>query len=160
KLASFPGERTFIHVITDGRDVGPTTGLGFVQQLESKLAAAHPDPAKRPRIATVCGRYYAMDRDNRWERVAQAYAMLTGRTVGCSLLRADFAVARESSATSAIQKYYTHPTEPSRSGDEFIVPTQIVDPKTGQPLAVITDGDSVIFFNFRGDRPRELTKAF
>lgn len=157
---NFPGERVFIHAITDGRDVGPTTGLGFIRQLEARLAASHPDPNRRPRIASVCGRYYAMDRDNRWERVTQAYAMFTGRPARHPLMPATFHVRREHSAIEAVQHYYHHPSEPSRTGDEFILPTQIVDPQNHQPLALIRDGDAVVFFNFRGDRPREITKAF
>jgi len=162
KQQEFPGERTFIHAITDGRDVGPTTGLGFIKQLEQKLASSHPDPAHRPRIASVCGRYYAMDRDNRWERVAQAYAMLTGRTAHHPNLPSapGFAPRKVASALEAVQRYYDHASEPSRSGDEFVLPTQIIDPKSNQPVSLIGDRDSVIFFNFRGDRPREITKAF
>jgi 2,3-bisphosphoglycerate-independent phosphoglycerate mutase len=160
KRHDFPDERAFIHVITDGRDVGPTTGLGFVKALESRLVTSHPDEAHRPRIASVCGRYYAMDRDNRWERVARAYAMLTGHAVRHTLLHADTQQPAATSATEGVQRYYDHPTEPSRTGDEFILPTRIVDARTNQPLATIKDGDAVIFFNFRGDRPREIVKAF
>ena len=160
KRLNFPPRRLFIHAITDGRDVGPTTAPIFIKLLEDKLASVYPDPANRPRIASVCGRYYAMDRDNRWERVAQAYAMLTGRPVKHPLLPADFHVRRARTAIDAVQEYYKHPSEPSRTGDEFILPTQIADEKTQQPLATINDGDAVIFFNFRGDRPREITKAF
>lgn len=153
----FPGERAFVHVITDGRDVGPTTGLGFVQRLEAKLAASKHVLG---RIASVSGRYYAMDRDNRWERVAQAYAAMTGRRVQHPLLPRGYAVRRAPSALEAIQSYYPQPSEPSRSGDEFIPPTQIIDPATDHPAALIGNGDAVIFFNFRGDRPREIIRAF
>lgn len=157
----FPGERAFLHVITDGRDVGPTTGLGFIKALEAKIAGMRAPAGHRPCIATVCGRYYAMDRDNRWERVARAYAVLTGRSVKHpSLMAEESRPLTALSATDAVQRYYSQPSEPSRSGDEFVLPTQIVNPKTGRPLAGITDSDAVIFYNFRGDRPRELTKAF
>ena len=159
KRQGFPGERVFIHAITDGRDVGPTTGLGFIKQLEDRLASSFHDSMKRPRIATVIGRYYAMDRDNRWERVAQAYQTLTGRKVMHPSLHPKAMPHQETSAPRAIENYYAHPTEPSRTGDEFIVPTQIVDPAARQPLATVSDNDAVIFFNFRGDRPREITKA-
>ena len=152
----FPPERLFVHAITDGRDTGPRTGRGFIETVETKLAATGVG-----RIATVMGRYYAMDRDRRWDRVALAYACLTGdeatrhspETQGLSRRTA-------SSALEAIQSYYDQPTESNRSGDEFIVPTRIATADGSQPLATVRSGDAVIFFNFRGDRPRELTKAF
>jgi 2,3-bisphosphoglycerate-independent phosphoglycerate mutase len=156
----FPGDRTFVHVITDGRDVGPTTGLGFVRQLEAKLAPHGNAGPRRGRIASVCGRYYAMDRDNRWERVAQAWAMLTDRWIQHPLVPATWRPHTATSAAQAVQRYYDHPSESSRRGDEFIVPTQIVDSQSQRPIGVVDDNDAVIFFNFRGDRPRELTKAF
>ncbi|MDE3084010.1 MAG: 2,3-bisphosphoglycerate-independent phosphoglycerate mutase, partial [Verrucomicrobiota bacterium] len=101
------------------------------------------------RIASVCGRFWAMDRDNRWERVSKAYNMLTGRK----------AEASAPSAQAAVQHYYDNPLSASQKGDEFIVPTAIVG-GDGQPIAAIRDGDAVVFYNYRGDRPRELTKAF
>ena len=158
---NFPGERVFIHVITDGRDVGPTTGLGFIKQLETRLVSAHADSHHRPHIATVCGRYYAMDRDHRWERVAQAYALLTRRAVHHPLLSggANISNARVTqTAARAVQNYYSQPSEPSRTGDEFVLPTRIGD--GDDELPPVSDDDSVVFFNFRGDRPREITKAF
>ncbi|MDB5327996.1 MAG: pgm, partial [Phycisphaerales bacterium] len=100
------------------------------------------------RIATVSGRFWAMDRDNRWARVEKAYkaiALAEGPTF--------------TTATAAIQYYYDHPSEPGTHGDEFVTPSVITD-GNGQPIAKTTDGDSVIFYNYRGDRPRELTKAF
>ena len=100
------------------------------------------------RVASVCGRYYAMDRDNRWDRVEAAYRMLTE---GVGRLA--------TSPVEAFQWYYDNPTEASRQGDEFVVPTVIAD--DGQtPRALVRDGDAVVFFNFRGDRAREITKAF
>ena len=90
-----------------------------------------------------------MDRDNRWDRVQRAYDCLTGRSI-------------ESTATSAeaaIQYQYDHPETPGTKGDEFCPPTAVLD-KDGKPVATIAQGDSVIFCNFRGDRPRELTRAF
>jgi 2,3-bisphosphoglycerate-independent phosphoglycerate mutase len=139
----FPGERIFVHPFCDGRDSPPTNGIEYIRQVEAKLAEY-----KAGRVASVIGRYYAMDRDHRWDRVEKAYRMLTegkGRLAP--------------SATEACQYYYDHPTESSRFGDEFIEAT-VIAPDGKTPLATIKDGDSVIFFNFRGDRPRELTKAF
>jgi len=141
KDAGLGKEGLAVHAITDGRDTSPTSGIKFVKSLENKceeIGAGH--------VASVIGRFYAMDRDHRWERVRQAYDMLTkgaGKT--------------STSATDAIEDYYDHPTEPSRSGDEFIVATSIVD---GNQPDVVKDGDAVVFMNYRGDRPRELTKAF
>ncbi len=131
-------DRLHVHAVTDGRDTAPRGGLGYVRQVHDRLRAAGVG-----RIASVMGRYYAMDRDNRWERVALAYDCLTERGT----------IPTASSAVEAIQDYYDHPSEPGRSGDEFIVPTRI-GPGAVRP------GDTVIFFNFRGDRPRELTRAF
>lgn len=140
----FDGKKLFIHAITDGRDTAPTGGLGFVQQFESKLKEAGAG-----RVAGVIGRYYAMDRDNRWDRVKLAYDMLTRG-----------AERTASSATQGIQDYYDHPTEPSRKGDEFITPVSITDDAHVPDEQKVKAGDAVIFFNYRGDRPRELCKAF
>ncbi len=160
KRENFPGDRLFIHVITDGRDVGPTTAPTYLKQLEQKIASAQIG-----RIASVCGRYYAMDRDNRWDRVAQAYALLTNTPQSVrhpALPDGHPHLQTAASALDAVQAYYDHPSEPSRTGDEFILPTRIVNPTAAadQSSGAIESGDSVIFFNFRGDRPRELTKAF
>ncbi len=135
---NLPGDRLLVHAITDGRDTTPHGGLGFVQQVQQRL-----DSAGVGRIGSVIGRYWAMDRDNRWERIARAYDCLAGKGL----------VATAPSATEAIQAYYDQPSEPGRAGDEFIVPTRIGD-------GVVRDGDAIVFFNFRGDRPRELTRAF
>ncbi|MCD8483341.1 MAG: 2,3-bisphosphoglycerate-independent phosphoglycerate mutase [Verrucomicrobia bacterium] len=137
-------ERVFIHAFTDGRDTPPQSGLGYLQQLEDQIAAIGVG-----QIASVSGRFWAMDRDLRWERVQKAYDCLTGRTIERS--------AR--SAREAIEYYYANPLDSSRNGDEFVVPTAIVD-SAGAPVGLIKDGDAVVFFNFRGDRPRELTRAF
>src|SRR5436190_3914137 len=126
KQQNFPGERVFIHVITDGRDVGPTTAPGYIKTLEDRLAATHTDPKHRPRIATVIGRYYAMDRDHRWERVAQAYACLTGRTVHHPALHKGAQPHQAKSALEAVKAYYGHPSDSSRAGDEFILPTSMI----------------------------------
>lgn len=126
----------FVHAFTDGRDTDPKSGLGFITELEEHLKVSVG------RIASVSGRYYAMDRDNRWERVKLAYdAMMKGegQTSG--------------SAVEAITQSYR-----DNVTDEFIRPTVITD-ETGKPLATIKDDDAVICFNFRTDRCREITKA-
>jgi 2,3-bisphosphoglycerate-independent phosphoglycerate mutase len=138
-----PGQ-VFIHAFTDGRDTPPGSGLGYVQQVDTQCRAIGIGA-----IASVCGRFWAMDRDNRWERVARAYDMLTGR-------KSDAAAP---SASKAVQAYYDKPLNDSQKGDEFVPPTWITG-QDGKPLATIRDGDAVLFYNYRGDRPRELTKAF
>ena len=126
----------FIHVFTDGRDTDPKSGVRFVRALEAHCRQTVG------RIATVNGRYYAMDRDNRWERVKLAYdAMVKG--IGQQAL----------SAEEAVLNSYAQ-----NVSDEFILPTVIVE-ENGAPLATIQEGDSAICFNFRTDRCREITKA-
>lgn len=142
-----------IHVITDGRDCSPSTGLGFVEALEDHIRGTNAT------IASVMGRYWAMDRDHRWERVSLAYEVLTGRKTTHPLREGLPEVRRAFRATEVITEYYKKPIEPSLSGDEFIVPTQIVD-TDNRPIGLIQDGDAVFFFNYRGDRPREISKAF
>ncbi len=149
----FPADRLFIHALTDGRDTGPHTGEGFIAATQARLQQTGVG-----RIASVIGRYYAMDRDHRWERVALAYAALTGRPVVHPALPADLPVKTATNAIAAVREYYRAPSEPSRTGDEFIWPTVIT--AQGQPIGQIHDHDAVIFFNFRGDRPRQLTRAF
>lgn len=139
KRKNFPGDQVLIHAITDGRDTAPQGGLRYLAALEAKTREIGVG-----KIATVVGRYYAMDRDNRWDRVEKAYNLLTlgeGATFP--------------NAIAALEHYYAHATEPSRAGDEFVVPSAIagIDGK-------IKNGDAVIFFNYRGDRPREITRAF
>lgn len=134
----------FIHAFTDGRDTPPMSGLGYVRQVEEQCRAIGVG-----RVASVCGRFWAMDRDNRWERVSRAYHMLTGKA----------AAATAPSAAAAVQQYYDKPANDSQKGDEFIPATWVVD-AAGRPVATIADGDAVLFYNYRGDRPRELTKAF
>ncbi|MFA5263513.1 MAG: 2,3-bisphosphoglycerate-independent phosphoglycerate mutase, partial [Opitutaceae bacterium] len=137
-------ENVYIHAFMDGRDTPPKSGLAFIEQIEAKTQEIGVG-----KVATVCGRFWAMDRDNRWERVSQAYSMLTGKKAG----------ATAPSAVAAMQHYYDNPLSDSQSGDEFVTPTWIVD-GAGKPVATIGDGDAVIFFNFRGDRPREISRAF
>jgi 2,3-bisphosphoglycerate-independent phosphoglycerate mutase len=126
----------YIHAFTDGRDTDPKSGLGFIKELQQHLNGSIG------RIATVSGRYYAMDRDKRWERVKLAYdALVNG--IG----------EKATDAPEAIEKNYA-----AGVTDEFIRPTVILD-EGQQPLATIKDGDSVICFNFRTDRCREITQV-
>lgn len=131
-------DNVYVHCYMDGRDVSPTSGADFVQQLQNKM-----DELNFGTIATVCGRYYAMDRDNRWERVVKAYDMLT---LGQGDVYAENAV-------QALNDSYANGTT-----DEFVLPTVIT--KEGKTVATINNGDAVIFFNFRPDRAREMTRAF
>jgi len=134
--------RVFLHAFTDGRDTPPNSGLGYVRQIEAKMRQIGVG-----RVATVSGRYWAMDRDNRWQRVEKAWRAISGQG------------AKFRSTEQAIQHYYDHPAEPNMAGDEFVTPSVICDDGS-TPRAVVKSGDSVIFYNYRGDRPRELTKAF
>lgn len=130
--------QVYVHCFLDGRDVGPATGLGFIQALEEKLQQLGTG-----KIATVQGRYYAMDRDNRWDRVEKAYrAMAEG--IGEQAV----------DAVTAVRQSYDKGVT-----DEFVLPA-IIQTADGAPTATIGNGDGVIFFNFRGDRAREITKAF
>ena len=129
-------QNVFVHAFTDGRDCDPKSGLGFMKELQE-----HMDKTVG-KIATVSGRYFAMDRDNRWERVKLAYdAMVNG--VG----------EKANNAITAIEKSYEENVT-----DEFIKPTVIVD-GADNPVATIKNGDAAICFNFRTDRCREITKA-
>lgn len=131
-------ERVFVHCFTDGRDTAPTSGKGFVAELMNKMREIGVG-----RVATVCGRYYAMDRDNRWERIKLAYDAMT---VGAARTASDPVAGIEASYESGIT-------------DEFIEPI-VITHEDGAPVATVRDGDSVIFFNFRADRARQLTRAF
>ena len=127
---------TYVHAFTDGRDVDPKSGYGFLTELEDHLEKTNS------KLATVTGRYYAMDRDKRWERVKIAYdAIVNG--IG----------EKSTNVTETIQKSYNNDIT-----DEFIKPIIMVD-NSGEPVTKIKDGDVVIFFNFRTDRGRELTEA-
>lgn len=135
--------RVFVHAFTDGRDTPPNSGLGFLQQLEKKMAEL-----RLGQIATVSGRYYAMDRDNRWERVQRAYdAIVHGRSE-----------LKFSDPLAAIKASYERLVT-----DEFVVPAVITQtPSEGissLPRATSRDDDAVIFFNFRADRARQMTRA-
>ncbi len=136
--------QVFIHAFTDGRDTPPTSGIRYVREVDEQCKKIGMG-----KIASVCGRFWAMDRDNRWERVQKAYDMLTGRA----------AVAKAPSAESAVQQYYDAPLSATQKGDEFVAATWVVG-VDGKPVATIGNGDAVLFYNYRGDRPREITKAF
>ncbi len=129
-------QNVFIHAFTDGRDTDPKSGLGFITDLEEHLKRSNA------KIATVIGRYYAMDRDKRWERVKLAYDALV-QGIGTNA----------TSASAAIQKGYEE-----NITDEFIKPIIIVD-QDQQPLAKIEAGEVVVCFNFRTDRCREITEV-
>ena len=137
-------DQVYIHAFTDGRDTPPTSGLGFIRKIEEKCREIGIGT-----IASVCGRYWSMDRDHRWERIERAYRCL-------ALGKGE---ASCESAEVAVQSYYDEPKNQALRGDEFIPPTIIIN-KKGQPVATVDDGDAVIFYNYRGDRPRELTRAF
>ncbi len=129
-------EDVYIHVFLDGRDVPPTIGKKHLQELEEKITEIGVG-----HIATVSGRYYAMDRDNRWERTKLAYeAMVLGKG------------KKDTSPTETVQKSYDEGIN-----DEFVIPTVIT--QNNKPVATIDSGDSVIFFNFRPDRARQITRA-
>jgi len=136
-------DQVLVHNFSDGRDCQPDLGVKFCEQIEAKLKEIGIG-----RIASVVGRYYAMDRDDRWARVEVAYRLLTEGTG-----------ERATAATDAYRRYYENPDDANRKGDEFVRPTAIVD-ENGELLPRISDGDAVVFYNFRGDRPRELAKAF
>jgi 2,3-bisphosphoglycerate-independent phosphoglycerate mutase len=129
-------EKVFIHAFTDGRDTDPRSGLGFIRQLQEHLNTSVG------KIATVSGRYYAMDRDKRWERVKLAYDALV-RGAG----------EKATDAIAAVEQSYA-----AGVTDEFIRPTVIVG-SDQQPLATIRDGDYALCFNFRTDRCREITEV-
>jgi 2,3-bisphosphoglycerate-independent phosphoglycerate mutase len=130
-------EQVFVHAFTDGRDTMPQSGLGYLRDLESSLAELGVG-----RVATVIGRYYAMDRDKRWERTKMAYdAMVAGEGQPAP------------SAQAAIQRSYD-----AGVTDEFIKPAVVLN--ADAPVAKVAAGDSIICFNFRADRVRQITRAF
>lgn len=130
-------KKVYVHCFLDGRDTPPTSGKDYIIALEEEMKKIGVGE-----IATVMGRYYAMDRDNRWDRVELAYqAMVEGRGV------------KAESAVKAVEQSYA-----DSKPDEFVMP--VVVEKDGSPTAKIQDKDSVIFFNFRPDRAREITRAF
>ncbi len=129
--------KVYVHAFLDGRDTAPTSGKDFMKELCDKM-----EELGIGEVATVTGRYYAMDRDNRWDRVEKAYKAITqgeGVEAECPV--------------KAIEDSYAADVT-----DEFVKPTVII--KNGAPVAMIQDGDSVVFFNFRPDRAREITRTF
>ena len=126
----------FVHAFMDGRDTPPDSGLGYIQEMQMYL-----DTLIGARLATIAGRFYPMDRDNRWDRVERGYNTLV---MGEGL--------EAGSAESAVREAYER-----GETDEFIQPTVIFD--EGRPVGILEDGDGVVFMNFRGDRAREITHA-
>ena len=129
-------ENVYVHLFLDGRDTAPTSGKGFIEELLAKM-----NEIGVGKVASISGRYYAMDRDNRWDRVQKAYnaiVMGQGNTAD--------------SAIDAIDASYKEDVT-----DEFVVPTVIVE--NGEPVATLKENDSVIFYNFRPDRAREITRS-
>lgn len=133
-----PPEKVKIHIFTDGRDSPPTSAKIYLAQLENRLKEK-----RQGTIASISGRYFAMDRDNRWDRTAKAYLALIGQSE-----------QKTTSALEAVEHSYAEGTT-----DEFIKPTIIVD-ENGNLQGPIKENDVVIFFNYRPDRARQLTKAF
>ena len=134
-----------MHAFTDGRDTGPFSCKQFIKEAEAEMAKIGLG-----KIASLSGRYWAMDRDNRWDRVQRAYDCLTGRNIETT---AD-------SAEAGIQYQYDNPETAWHQGRRVLPANRGARCKDGKPVATIAKGDSVIFCNFRGDRPRELTRAF
>ncbi len=131
-------DNVYIHAFTDGRDVAPTSGASFLKDLQNKLDELHFG-----KIASVAGRYYAMDRDNNWDREEKAYDMLTSGN----------GVHFEGSAEAAANASYANGVT-----DEFLLPTNLTE--NGKPVALIEKGDSIICFNFRPDRARQISRMF
>ena len=131
-------ERVFVHAFLDGRDTAPDSGAGYVAELIDKMREYRVG-----RVASIIGRYYAMDRDKRWERTEQAYRLMR---MGEGRARRD--------PVAAIRESYGEGVT-----DEFVKPIAIVD-ENDKPISTIQDGDSVVFFNFRADRARQITRAF
>ena len=126
----------FIHAFTDGRDVDPKSAIGFIEKLENFLKH------KKTKLASICGRYYAMDRDKRWERVKKVYDLLVNGIGSYS-----------NNTRQALKNSYEEEIT-----DEFIKPIVLCDEKK-KPMTKIKDGDLVVFFNFRTDRGRQLTEV-
>jgi len=128
----------FVHCFTDGRDTPPESGTGYIEQVERKL-----NELGIGKIASVSGRYYAMDRDKRWDRIERAFgAMVLGNGV------------RFRSPLEAVRTSYAHGVT-----DEFIEPVTIIDDRN-EPVGLVRDDDSIIMYNFRADRARQITRAF
>ena len=128
----------YVHAFLDGRDTPPASGKDYIEQLEAKMQEIGVG-----KIASISGRYYAMDRDNNWDRIQKAYDSLVS---GTGVQATDAVKAMETSYADGVT-------------DEFVLPTVITD-EAGKPVSVVKENDSVIFFNFRPDRAREITRAF
>ncbi len=140
KMAKLNGvDRVFVHAFMDGRDTLPTNGAGYLEQLQQKMREYNSG-----KIATVDGRYYAMDRDRRWERIAKAYN---------AMVFADAEGGKTADPVQGMKDSYNRGVT-----DEFVIPFVCTD-KSGQPLATIRDDDACICFNFRADRVRQITRA-
>jgi 2,3-bisphosphoglycerate-independent phosphoglycerate mutase len=138
KLAKEAGiEQVYLHAFMDGRDTLPHSGKGYIEQFQAKAKEIGIG-----QIATISGRYYAMDRDNRWDRTEKAYRALV-----------DGQGKSYSDPVEAVQASYDDDVT-----DEFIIPRVITE--NGQPVATVEDGDSIIFFNFRADRARQISRSF
>lgn len=137
KMAKMHGIKDcFVHCFMDGRDVSPTSGVDFIKNLQAEMKKIGVG-----KVASVCGRYYAMDRDNNWDRTEKAYDMLTlGNGIQCD------------DAVKAVEASYKEGVT-----DEFIKPTNVYE--NGKPIGLIEKGDSIVFFNFRPDRARQITRA-
>lgn len=133
-----PASRIKIHVFTDGRDSPPNSAKTVLTDLEEKLKKENLGE-----IASIGGRYFAMDRDNRWDRTEKAYLSMLGKSGN-----------KEKSALAVIDKSYTQNVT-----DEFIIPTTITD-ESGTPIGPVSENDAILFFNYRPDRARQITKAF
>ncbi|MFP4226263.1 MAG: 2,3-bisphosphoglycerate-independent phosphoglycerate mutase [Desulfobacterales bacterium] len=128
----------YIHPILDGRDTPPDSGVTYMEQLQQ-----HIKDKSNTQIATICGRFYTMDRDTRWERTEKAYRLYT-----------EAAGIFETDPVQAVKNAYSR-----GETDEFVEPVAITD-ADGTPVAKVSDGDGVLFFNFRPDRARQITRAF
>lgn len=130
-------ENVYIHEILDGRDTPPDSGISYTKSLQEYIGKTGAG-----KIASVCGRYYVMDRDNRWERVEKAFRLfISGEGI------------KEKDPVDAVKNAYSR-----NETDEFVKPVLITD-RAGNPYGIIRDGDAVVFFNFRSDRAREITRA-
>ena len=134
----FTGDRVLVHAVVDGRDTAPRSAPAYLRTLQETI-----ERLGTGRIATVSGRYYAMDRDNRWDRVRRAYDLFTAGKGN-----------RAGSAAEAIQAAYDR-----GETDEFVSPTVIAATQDG-PVGTMADGDAVIVFNYRADRGRQIVRAF
>ena len=140
KMAKQQGvERVFVHAFMDGRDTLPTNGVGYIEQLQQKMREYHSG-----KIASVSGRYYAMDRDRRWERIAKAYN---------AMVFADAEGGKHADPVQGMKESYNNGVT-----DEFVAPFVCTD-KNGGPIATIRDEDACICFNYRADRVRQITRA-